>query len=541
MLIELFLSGLCLNATCLDEQIADSVSLRKTRMEKLAAEIKGEHLYVTTVTNDRLSGINSTGGTGIAFELLEILRKKFEFNYTVVWPHQNTYGDEKEGVVKMLMNGEVNISVAFMPVISHFREKVHYSPSLDVGEWLVLMKRPTESATGTGLLAPFTFPVWILIMVSLFVVGPIIYVIVQIRVRFCSDDDEPYSFPVCFWFVYGALLKQGSTLSPIADSTRLLFATWWIFITVLTAFYTANLTAFLTLSDFTLPITDPDSIGKMKLKWVTNKGNVVQEVIKLTSLPTENKIYEEYEEIKTNLGPRASYPNETDADIMNTYVTNDNMMFIRERPIVEYDIYDDYKLKVKNGVKEDKRCTYVLTKFHVFTASRAFAYSRQFKYYELFNDALQHLVEAGVIKFKLNEELPGTKLCPIQLQSQDRKLKNNDLLLTYFIVGVGLIVSIVIFAGEMFMTHYYNKRNDVSYGHTLRGGVTPIYKGHLESNVLNFNKTPPPAYHTLFSMQNGGKKKIINGREYWVTDERHAGPKLIPARAPSAMLFQYTN
>lgn len=79
------------------------------------------------------------------------------------------------------------------------------------------------------------------------------------------------------------------------------------------------------------------------------------------------------------------------------------------------------------------------------------------------------MVEAGVIKFKLNEELPGTKLCPIQLQSQDRKLKNNDLLLTYFIVGVGLIVSIVIFAGEMFMTHYYNKRNDVSYGHTLRG------------------------------------------------------------------------
>lgn len=80
-------------------------------------------------------------------------------------------------------------------------------------------------------------------------------------------------------------------------------------------------------------------------------------------------------------------------------------------------------------------------------------------------------MEAGVIKFKLTEELPGTKLCPIQLQSQDRKLKNNDLLLTYVIVGVGLIVSIAVFIGEMLVTHYHNKRleENVSYGHTLRG------------------------------------------------------------------------
>lgn len=58
------------------------------------------------------------------------------------------------------------------------------------------------------------------------------------------------------------------------DSARLIFATWWIFITILTAFYTANLTAFLTLSQFTLPIHTPGDI--QKYSWVTRKGNAIE-------------------------------------------------------------------------------------------------------------------------------------------------------------------------------------------------------------------------------------------------------------------------
>lgn len=59
-----------------------------------------------------------------------------------------------------------------------------------------------------------------------------------------------------------------------SDSSRLLFATWWIFITILTAFYTANLTAFLTLSEFKLPISKPEDI--MRYKWVSRKGNAME-------------------------------------------------------------------------------------------------------------------------------------------------------------------------------------------------------------------------------------------------------------------------
>lgn len=83
------------------------------------------------------------------------------------------------------------------------------------------MKRPQESATGSGLLAPFTLPVWLLILLSLTTVGPIIYIMITLHNKLCPEDSQDlFPLPSCIWFVYGALLKQGSTLSPITGAMR---------------------------------------------------------------------------------------------------------------------------------------------------------------------------------------------------------------------------------------------------------------------------------------------------------------------------------
>lgn len=55
--------------------------------------------------------------------------------------------------------------------------------------------------------------------------------------------------------------------------------------TILTAFYTANLTAYLTLSKIPIPYDGLHKIGYRKY-WVTAKGDTIQEV--LYSKPTMN-------------------------------------------------------------------------------------------------------------------------------------------------------------------------------------------------------------------------------------------------------------
>jgi glutamate receptor, ionotropic, invertebrate len=97
------------------------------------------------------------------------------------------------------------------------RKHMLYSTSLDEGEWMIVMIRPSESASGSGLLAPFDQNVWMLILVSLLAVGPIIYLLIIVRYKLTKDKEQKaYTLPHCVWFVYGALMKQGSTLSPTA-------------------------------------------------------------------------------------------------------------------------------------------------------------------------------------------------------------------------------------------------------------------------------------------------------------------------------------
>lgn len=50
---------------------------------------------------------------------------------------------------------------------------------------------------------------------SLIAVGPIIYGIMLLRHKLCGHESIVYPIPTCVWFVYGALMKQGSSLNPI--------------------------------------------------------------------------------------------------------------------------------------------------------------------------------------------------------------------------------------------------------------------------------------------------------------------------------------
>ena len=88
------------------------------------------------------------------------------------------------------------------------------------------------------------------------------------------------------WFIYGALLKQGSTLSPSANVARILFGTWWVFITIVTAFYTAQLTVVLATTSRLLPVNNLVEINQNSAAtWVAVGGGALGNFIPL--LPSQ--------------------------------------------------------------------------------------------------------------------------------------------------------------------------------------------------------------------------------------------------------------
>lgn len=62
---------------------------------------------------------------------------------------------------------------------------------------------------------------------------------------------------------------------------------------------------------------------------------------------------------------------------------------------------------------------------------------------------LLHLVESGIVKYMLSENLPNTEICPQNLGGTERQLRNADLTMTYWIIAAGFCTSMVVFFTEV--------------------------------------------------------------------------------------------
>uniref|UniRef100_A0A1B0CLI0 Uncharacterized protein n=2 Tax=Lutzomyia longipalpis TaxID=7200 RepID=A0A1B0CLI0_LUTLO len=528
-------------------------------LDQLRKEINGQTLRVVTLNDYPLSFVDTVNdtaiGAGVSFDLLEFLTEKFNFTYEVVVPENNIVGSTQDfdgSLIELLENGKADFAAAFLPILTDARERIYYSKTtLDEGEWIMIMTRPAESATGSGLWAPFDLNVWILILLSLICVGPIIYLLIIIRMKLTKDRDQHiYSLPHCIWFVYGALMKQGSTLSPVGDSTRLLFATWWIFITILTSFYTANLTAFLTLSKFTLPINNVGDILRKQKTFVANRGGAVEYAIK----NKDEALTQLSRMVEKNLVKFSMSSNDT--DILLQDVEKRNYLYVRDRPAINHLIYRDYVYRKTISLTDEKiQCPFAVAKAPFMTRKRAFAYPKNSSLHLLFDPVLLHLVESGIVKYKLWQGLPNAEICPSNLVSTERQLRNGDLMMTYYISIAGFYTSTVVFVSELFF-RFLNTR-----GICIPKGERGHLRGKSNTHKENFtadSMTPPPPYTTLFHRSRnilGGiteqnvfamretntlQRKNINGREYVVVQGSDGVSRLIPLRVPSAALFQYS-
>ncbi|XP_055621480.1 probable glutamate receptor [Toxorhynchites rutilus septentrionalis] len=521
---------------------------KDSHLQQLANELQGRTLNVTTLEDWPLSYTERINGTlfgrGVAFELLDFLMEKFKFNYTLVMPEHNIVGsttDMEGSIIELLATGKADIAVAFLPILSDARQHIFYSTGLDEGEWMMIMVRPMESASGSGLLAPFDSDVWILILISLLAVGPIIYGLLILRFKMTKDNEQvKYTLPHCVWFVYGALMKQGSTLSPTGDSTRILFASWWIFITILTSFYTANLTAFLTLSKFTLPINNAEDVRRKEKQFVTIRGNAVEYAIKNSdeALNSLNILVDKHlVEFTSNLN---------DSDILLTTVAKKNFVYVRDRPAIGHLVYNDYLVRRKvNPINERSHCPFATASKPFLTRVRAFGYPNTTRWNALFDPQLLNMVEGGLIKFKLLENLPKAEICPQNLGGTERQLKNRDLVMTYLVMVTGFATAIVVFVSEMFFRILNERKLSKKQEANRYGSMEKIIS---INKAIVHGGSPPPPYAEIFSRHTSranlsggetvgsvGSRKIINGRDYVIV-----GSQLIPIKVPSAAIFQYT-
>lgn len=95
---------------------------------------------------------------------------------------------------------------------------------------------------------------------------------------------------------------------------------------------------------------------------------------------------------------------------------------------------------------------------------------------------MQYIVESGITQFLLRDGLPNTQICPLNLGSKERQLRNSDLILTYKIVGCGFGVAALIFCVEIFAQFYDRMKKKQ---HQLESKWTP--QKNQQSHLYNQN------------------------------------------------------
>ena len=120
-----------------------------------------------------------------------------------------------EAIVDLVDKGEVDFGAGLFSVTESRVAKVDYSRFLGEDTFTILMRTPKHFSKADSLIAPFSRDVWLAILASCIFMGPVLYVFIhRLDWRKSGEENLGLSLPRCYWFVYGALLKQGSTVDP---------------------------------------------------------------------------------------------------------------------------------------------------------------------------------------------------------------------------------------------------------------------------------------------------------------------------------------
>jgi len=147
----------------------------------------------------------------------------------------------------------------------------------------VVVRKPERSVWPFQFLSPLSKLVWIAIFLSFVFIGFFLFGVTRI-----TNDTKTYfmiDLRDSFWYVWGTLLRSELTGSPHSTSGRILSASWWFFSLIIISIYTANLAAFLTISNAQIPITSAaDLANQDEYNYGTVEGSQIESFFNHTKI-----------------------------------------------------------------------------------------------------------------------------------------------------------------------------------------------------------------------------------------------------------------
>ncbi|BFZ14897.1 hypothetical protein BsWGS_17936 [Bradybaena similaris] len=222
---------------------------------------------------------------GYCIDLIQALSRSENFEYVV--EVSEDYGDKNEtdgtwnGIIGQLIRKERDIAVAPLTITEDRERVVDFSkPFMNTGI-SIMIKKPDKTKPGVfSFMDPLDTKVWFCIAIGFLAVSFVLYFVGRFSPYEWNVVEESkertattiFSISNTLWFSLGALMQQGSDISPRSFSGRVIGSAWWFFTLIIISSYTANLAAFLTIEKLVITIDSADDlVGNPTIKYGTKK------------------------------------------------------------------------------------------------------------------------------------------------------------------------------------------------------------------------------------------------------------------------------
>ncbi|XP_046371985.1 glutamate receptor ionotropic, kainate 1-like isoform X1 [Haliotis rufescens] len=232
---------------------------------------------------------------GHLIDIIKEVSKLLQFEYNVSLVPDGKFGSKKPygwtGMVRQLLDDEADVALAPFQVTPSRSEVVDFTKPFMTKGTTVVIKKPDE----TGLkvfqfLSPFTDQVWIAIFFSFLIVSLVLFSVSRVN----SDRQQKYTYNLreSFWYIWGTLLRGSLVGAPHAISSRIVASAWWFFCLILISLYTANLAAFLTITNSNVGINSAADLANQDYyEYGTVDGSQIEYFFRHTKMTDYQKMW----------------------------------------------------------------------------------------------------------------------------------------------------------------------------------------------------------------------------------------------------------
>lgn len=335
-------------------------------------KLDGMTLRVTTVESRPYTmlhpeSVNVTGNDrfyGYCIDLIKMLAKEIGFKYEFYLTADGAYGspqanNEWNGMIKELLDRKADAAIVDLTITYEREQAVDFTiPFMSTGI-SILFKRPEKSEPSLfSFLHPFSVDVWLYMLTAYLGVSLLIFIMGRftpyewVAPHPCvpeeGDLQNQFNLPNSFWFTTGAIMQQGSEITPIAISTRIASSMWWFFSLIMISSYTANLAAFLTAQRMTAPIENANDLAKQsKIAYGCLDGGSTYRFFKKSDNPLIKRMWTTMDATR----PKA-FPENNKKGVER--VRRGNYAYLMEASSIEYETERDCNLTAIGGLLDNK-------------------------------------------------------------------------------------------------------------------------------------------------------------------------------------------